>query len=61
MELGADGFHNRQSSRISCGINGAVTSQTKANQAHFSSNLNLLGCAETAPLGKSGGTVELEI
>jgi hypothetical protein len=35
--------------------------QTKANQSHFSSNLNSLGRAEAAPLGKSGGTVQLEI
>ena len=35
--------------------------QTTANQSHFSSNLNSLGRAEAAPLGKSGGTVQLEI
>jgi hypothetical protein len=35
--------------------------QTKANQSHFSSNLNPLGYAKTAPLGKSGGAVQLEI
>jgi hypothetical protein len=35
--------------------------QTKANQFHFSSNLNPLGYAKTAPLGKSGGAVQLEI
>jgi hypothetical protein len=35
--------------------------QTNANQSLFSSNLNLLGCAETAPLGESGGAVQLEI
>jgi hypothetical protein len=35
--------------------------QTKANQFHFSRNLNSLGCAEAAPLGKSGGAVQLEI
>jgi hypothetical protein len=35
--------------------------QTNANESLFFINLNLLGCAETAPLGKSGGTVELEI
>ena len=28
--------------------------QTNANQSQLSSNLNLLGCAEAAPLGKSG-------
>jgi hypothetical protein len=35
--------------------------QKKANQSHFSSNLNPLGYAKTAPLGKSGGTLQLEI
>jgi hypothetical protein len=35
--------------------------QTTANQSHFSSNLNSLGRTEAAPLGKSGGTVQLEI
>jgi hypothetical protein len=35
--------------------------QTKANQSHFSSNLNPLGYAKTAPLGKSGGAVQLKI
>jgi hypothetical protein len=35
--------------------------QTNAHQSHFCSNLNLLGCAEAAPLGKSGGAVQLEI
>jgi hypothetical protein len=35
--------------------------QTKANQSHFSGNLNPLGYAKTAPLGKSGNTVQLEI
>ena len=35
--------------------------QTNANQSLFPSNLNLLGCAEAAPLGKSSGAVELEI
>ncbi len=35
--------------------------QTNANQSQFSSNLNLLGCAETAPLGESGGAVQFEI
>jgi hypothetical protein len=35
--------------------------ETKANQSHFSSNLNPLGYAKTAPLGKSGGAVQLEI
>jgi hypothetical protein len=34
--------------------------QTKANQSHFSSNLNPLGYAKTAPLGNSGGVVQLE-
>jgi hypothetical protein len=34
--------------------------QTNANQSQFSSDLNLLGCAETAPLAESGGTVKLE-
>jgi hypothetical protein len=35
--------------------------QTKTNQSQFSSSLNLLGCAEAALLGQSGGAVELEI
>jgi hypothetical protein len=35
--------------------------QTNAHKSHFSSNLNPLGHAKTAPLGKSGGTVQLEI
>jgi hypothetical protein len=35
--------------------------QTNAHQPEFSSNLNFLGCAEAAPLGKSVGTVQLEI
>jgi len=35
--------------------------QTNANQSLFSSDLKLLGCAETAPLGQSSGTVVLEI
>jgi hypothetical protein len=35
--------------------------QTKANQSHFSSNLNPSGYAKAAPLGKSGGAVQLEI
>jgi hypothetical protein len=35
--------------------------QTKANQSHLSINLNPLGYAKTAPLGKSGGTLKLEI
>ena len=35
--------------------------QTNANQSLFSSDLNLLGCAETVPLGQSSGTVVLEI
>jgi hypothetical protein len=35
--------------------------QTNKNQSHFSSNLNPLGYAKTAPLGKSGGAVDLEI
>jgi hypothetical protein len=35
--------------------------QTNANQSLFSIDLNLLGCAEAAPLGKSGGAVQLEI
>lgn len=35
--------------------------QTNANQSLFSSSLNLLGCAETAPLGQSGGAVQLEV
>jgi hypothetical protein len=35
--------------------------QTNAHQSQFSSNLNLLGYAMTAPLGKSGGAVQLEI
>ncbi|WP_139280761.1 GMC family oxidoreductase [Shimia gijangensis] len=34
--------------------------QTNANQSLFFSNLNLLGCEETAPLGKSSGAVQLE-
>ena len=38
---------------------GAV--RKNANQSHFSSNLNPLGYAKTAPLGKSGGAVQLEI
>jgi hypothetical protein len=29
--------------------------QTNANQSQFPGNLDLLGCAETAPLGQSGG------
>ncbi len=32
-----------------------------AKQPQFTSNLNLLGCAEATPLGQSGGTVQLEI
>jgi hypothetical protein len=35
--------------------------QTNANQSLFSSDLNILGCAKAAPLGKSSGTVQLEI
>jgi hypothetical protein len=35
--------------------------QTNANRSRFSSGLNLLGCAEVAPLGESGSTVQLEI
>jgi hypothetical protein len=35
--------------------------QTNAHQSQFSSSLNPLGYAKTAPLGKSGGTVQLEI
>jgi hypothetical protein len=35
--------------------------QIKVNQSHFSGNLNPLGYAKTAPLGKSGGAVQLEI
>ena len=35
--------------------------QTNANQSLFSSNLNLLGCAETAPLSQSGGAVKFEM
>jgi hypothetical protein len=35
--------------------------QTNAHKSQFCSNLNLLGCAEAAPLGKSGGAVQLEI
>ena len=35
--------------------------QTNANQSQFSGNLNLVGCAETAPLGQSSGAVQLEI
>ena len=35
--------------------------QTNANQSLFFSNFNLSGCAETAPLGKSGDAVQLEI
>ena len=35
--------------------------QTNANQSLFFSNLNLLGCAEAAPLGQSSGTVQLEV
>jgi hypothetical protein len=35
--------------------------QTNANQSQFLGNLHLLGCAEGAPLGQSGGTVQLEI
>jgi hypothetical protein len=31
-----------------------------ANWSQFSSGLNLLDCAETAPLGQSGGGVQLE-
>jgi hypothetical protein len=38
-----------------------VCCQTNTNQYQFSSSLNLLGCAETAPLGQSDGTVQLEI
>ena len=34
--------------------------QTNANSSQFSSNRNLLGCKKTAPLGESGGTVQLE-
>jgi hypothetical protein len=33
---------------------------TKANQSHFSNSLNPLGYAKTAPLGQSGGAVQLE-
>ncbi len=32
-----------------------------AKQPQFTSNLNLLGCAEAASLGQSGGAVQLEI
>ena len=35
--------------------------QTNANQPQFFSDLNLLGCAKAAPLGKSGGAVKLEV
>lgn len=35
--------------------------QSNANQSLFFSNLTLSGCAETAPLGQSSGTVKLEI
>jgi hypothetical protein len=35
--------------------------QTNANQSLFSSDLNSLGRAETAPLGESSGTAQLEI
>ena len=35
--------------------------QTNAHKSQFCSNLNLLGCAEATPLGKSGGAVQLEI
>ena len=35
--------------------------QTKANQSHFSRDLNPLGYAKTTPLGKSSGAVQLEI
>jgi hypothetical protein len=35
--------------------------QTNANSSQFSSNRNLLGCAEVTLLGQSGGTVQLEI
>ena len=32
-----------------------------AKQPQFTSNLNLLGCAEAASLGQSGDAVQLEI
>jgi hypothetical protein len=35
--------------------------QTYASQSYLSSNLNLLDCAETAPLSKSGGADQFEI
>ena len=35
--------------------------QTNANSSQFPGIGNLLGCADAAPLGKSGGAVELEI
>jgi hypothetical protein len=35
--------------------------QTNANQSQFFSNLTLLGRADAAPLGKSSGTVQLEV
>jgi hypothetical protein len=35
--------------------------QTNANQSQFFYNLNALGCSEAAPLGQSGGTVQLKI
>jgi hypothetical protein len=33
----------------------------ECNRSQFSSGLDLLGCAEAAPLDESGGTVQLEI
>jgi hypothetical protein len=35
--------------------------QTNVNRSQFSSNLNLLGFPDTAPLSKSGGAVQLEM
>jgi hypothetical protein len=42
-------------------VDGWGCCQTNANQSQFSSSLNLLGCAEAAPLGQSRGTVVLKI
>lgn len=47
--------------KVPAGHDGNGCCQTNANTSQFPGIGNLLGCAGVAPLGKSGGAVELEI